>query len=122
MLKNDICQEVMGFLENLRRDLPGIFSGRRPDPSPSPKPHIRPDARSSGHPTPDAAGIGRKMAGGIIKGRIKNIGSSMGLEYGRIFIKDQKTLWASCSGKRNLNFNWRLAAAPPRDTGLRGNT
>ncbi len=113
MLKNDICQEVMGFLENLRRDLPGIFSGRRPDPSPSPKPHIRPDARSSGHPTPDAAGIGRKMAGGIIKGRIKNIGSSMGLEYGRIFIKDQKTLWASCSGKRNLNFNWRLAAAPP---------
>ena len=28
-------------------------------------------------------------------------------------IKDQRTLWGSCSGRKNLNFNWRLAAAPP---------
>jgi len=36
----------------------------------------------------------------------------LGLEYGRVFVKDQRTLWGSCSGRKNLNFNWRLAAAP----------
>lgn len=33
-------------------------------------------------------------------------------EHNRVFIRDQKTKWASCSSKRNLNFNWRLLLAP----------
>ena len=118
----------MGFLENLRRELPGIFSGRpavfpagpergaAPAAPPSAGFTVPPPRRPAAPRTGDAAGsgeIGRKKAGEIIKGRIEAIGRSMGLEYGRVFIKDQKTLWASCSGKRNLNFNWRLAAAPP---------
>jgi predicted metal-dependent hydrolase len=36
----------------------------------------------------------------------------MGLSYNRIIMKGQKTLWGSCSRKRNLNFNWRLMMAP----------
>ncbi len=31
----------------------------------------------------------------------------------RISIKDQKSLWGSCSSNKNLNFNWRLIMAPP---------
>jgi len=34
-------------------------------------------------------------------------------QVNQVRIKDQKTRWGSCSGKRNLNFNWRLVLAPP---------
>ncbi len=36
----------------------------------------------------------------------------MALNYHRIIMKGQKTLWGSCSRQRNLNFNWRLIMAP----------
>jgi predicted metal-dependent hydrolase len=36
----------------------------------------------------------------------------MGLSYNRIVMKSQRTMWGSCSRKRNLNFNWRLLMAP----------
>ncbi len=32
----------------------------------------------------------------------------MGIEYNKIFIKAQKSRWGSCSGKGNLNFNWKI--------------
>lgn len=37
----------------------------------------------------------------------------MGVRYNAVRIKSQRSLWASCSAKRNLNFNWRLFLAPP---------
>ncbi|MBP5430396.1 MAG: M48 family metallopeptidase [Elusimicrobiaceae bacterium] len=37
----------------------------------------------------------------------------MGVEFNQIFIKDQRTLWASCSGKKNLNFSYRIVKMPP---------
>ena len=36
----------------------------------------------------------------------------MGLRYGRITIRTQRTLWGSCSGRGNLNFNCLLMLAP----------
>lgn len=36
----------------------------------------------------------------------------VGKSAGEIRIKEQKSRWGSCSGKGNLNFNWKIIMAP----------
>jgi hypothetical protein len=101
---NEICQEVRRFLQELGRDLPDIFS-RRPPARQFAGPLVL-----EAPPAPRPPGeINRKQAGELIRARVKYLGAALGLEYGKVFIKDQKTLWASCSRSKNLNFSWRLA-------------
>lgn len=49
----------------------------------------------------------------LVQSRLEQINQVYGLEYSRIAIKNQKTRWGSCSGKRNLNFNYRIVYLPP---------
>ena len=44
--------------------------------------------------------------------RVEYYARLMGISYGRITIREQKTRWGSCSGKGNLNFNWKLTLMP----------
>ena len=43
----------------------------------------------------------------------KEEAARIGVEYLRIRIGGQRTLWGSCSSRGTLSFNWRLVLAPP---------
>ncbi len=49
----------------------------------------------------------------VIPERVRYYAPLVGVTYGRITIRNQKTKWGSCSGKKNLNFNCLLMLAPP---------
>ena len=48
----------------------------------------------------------------LIRDRLEHYNQFYNLDYNRVFFKNQKTRWGSCSSQRNLNFNWRLVLAP----------
>lgn len=48
----------------------------------------------------------------ILPEKVKYYAEKIGVSYGRITIRNQKTKWGSCSGKGNLNFNCLLMLAP----------
>ena len=84
-----LLDEVRDFLGGLRRELPSLF--------------------------PQARADSRERAREIFGARVAHWVPRMGLEgrVRRISIKDQRTLWGSCTRGGNLNFNWRVVLAPP---------
>ena len=45
--------------------------------------------------------------------RVSYFAKQIGVTYGKITIRNQKTRWESCSSKGNLNFNCLLMLTPP---------
>lgn len=65
--------------------------------------------------TPPAAAVEawyRSQAKRLTGERAAIHAATLGVEFGRIAIKDTRSRWGSCSSKGNLNFSWRLLLAP----------
>ena len=53
-----------------------------------------------------------RQAKAVIPERVAHYADLVGVTYGSITIRSQRTRWGSCSGKGNLNFNCLLMLAP----------
>ena len=54
----------------------------------------------------------RKKAEETVHDRLQHFNEHYGFTYRRVTLRNQRSRWGSCTGKLNLNFNWRLIMAP----------
>ncbi|MDD5628988.1 MAG: M48 family metallopeptidase, partial [Elusimicrobia bacterium] len=88
-----LAQEVRGFLAGLRLALPEVYREAPPRPAPA--------RRRPADPVRE-----------LFESRVRHWSAAMGVAPKRVFLKNQRTLWGSCSTRGNLNFNRVLAEAP----------
>lgn len=69
--------------------------------------------RETGALTREDIHILAKEALRVIPERVAYYAPKVGVTYRRITIRNQRSRWGSCSGKKNLNFNCLLMLAPP---------
>lgn len=105
-----LLDEVRGFLTDLRRDWPEIFSSRPRLPAPvRPAPAVPPPTTAPAKPSRPPA-VGTPAA--FFHARASHWAPLLGVTFGRVSVRDQRSRWASCSREGNLSFNWRLTLAP----------
>ncbi len=102
MTVKGVCRDVSEFLRGLALDLPEVF--------PRPPVYRRVVRRRARLPRPSRADHARAKE--LIAARVAHWAGLLGVKYNRVAVKSQRSLWGSCSRRGNLNFNWRLAAAP----------
>jgi predicted metal-dependent hydrolase len=49
----------------------------------------------------------------IIKARVIDIASKLGIKFNKLRITSATSRWGSCNSRGNVNFSWRLIMAPP---------
>lgn len=55
----------------------------------------------------------REAARALVHARLAHYNQLYGYRYKKVFIRNTRSRWGSCSSKGNLNFNYRVALLPP---------
>ena len=63
-------------------------------------------------PTGTHPAIGRAEARRFLTHRVRELAEAHGFRYNRVFVKNQRTLWGSCSARNNINLNIHLLRLP----------
>ena len=61
---------------------------------------------------PKSGVVDRKQARGAIVQRLETLAVRHGFTYNRVFVRNQKTRWGSCSHRNNINLNINLVQLP----------
>lgn len=56
--------------------------------------------------------VNRAVAKKVIVQRLAELAQQHGFTYNRVFVRNQKTRWGSCSAKNNINLNLHLVRLP----------
>ncbi|MFC2052082.1 M48 family metallopeptidase [Chloroflexota bacterium] len=56
--------------------------------------------------------IDKTQAKSMLIGRLKYLAEKHGFTYNRVFIRNQRTRWGSCSSKNNISLNMKLIRLP----------
>jgi len=56
--------------------------------------------------------IGTNSAGGVLSARLNQLAGKYGFTYNRLFIRNQKTRWGTCSSRNNISLNINLLRLP----------
>ena len=59
-----------------------------------------------------ADGIDRVKAKTLLTRRLQQLARNNGFSYSRVFIRNQKTRWGSCSSRNNISLNMKLVRLP----------
>ena len=62
--------------------------------------------------TKNSTEINRAEARNKLANRLKELSEKHGFSYNKVFIRNQKTRWGSCSAKNNINLNMKLVRLP----------
>ena len=121
---SSILGEVRDFLSSLKNDWPELFIPAKRPKAEAPTPisvslvSVTPVA-PAGVLIPSVAvdaPIKSQIAEGDLvvhfRSRAEYWAPFLGVSFNRVSVKDQRTLWGSCTRAGNLNFSWRLALAP----------
>ncbi len=58
--------------------------------------------------------VNRRVAREILVSRLDTLAVRHGFQYNRVFVRNQKTRWGSCSRQNNINLNINLVRLPKR--------
>ena len=64
------------------------------------------------HPQNDLLPVNRTKAKILLTKRLNFLAQKCGFSYNRLFIRNQKTRWGSCSSKNNISLNMNLIRLP----------
>lgn len=119
-----IISEVRDFLSSLKIEWPELFIPAKRPKAEVPTPIAVPDTPVPRKALPsvlipsvavDAPLKDVLPAGDLVplfRSRAEYWAPFLGVTFNRVSVKDQRTLWGSCTREGNLNFSWRLALAP----------
>ncbi|MEO0361314.1 MAG: SprT family zinc-dependent metalloprotease [Pseudomonadota bacterium] len=66
-----------------------------------------------GAPGPRIAAWLRERARAALLPVVEDCAAALGVDHGRLTMRDTKGRWGSCTSRGDLSFSWRLAMAPP---------